>query len=98
MAALGSLDRALEISGPHRDLYILRADAHALLGQFQEAARAQREAINLGAPVWGGWLRLARLRVAAGDSSAALVALDSARQAPGADLSLADSLEGAWRP
>ena len=98
VAALGSLDRALEISGPHRDLYILRADAHALLGQFQEAARAQREAINLGAPVWGGWLRLARLRVAAGDSAAALVALDSARQGHGADLSLADSLEGAWSP
>ncbi len=97
-SALEAIHRAYDTIGPDRILYGLEADAYTGLGKFPEAARAQEAVIVVygdDAP-WHERLQLAELHAAAGDTAAALAALDWARQAEAAQFEVADSLQEAW--
>jgi tetratricopeptide (TPR) repeat protein len=88
---------AKEAVGESHVLYALEADAYARLGDPERAVLAQRESLRLrgeGA-TWREWYRLAALAVAAGDTAAALAALDSLSRLPEANLAVADSLSEA---
>jgi tetratricopeptide (TPR) repeat protein len=92
--ALEAVSRAQGILGEHALFDRLRADAYEQRGEFAEAASALQASFRgMGANLSSGdWLRLARLRAAAGNASAALAALDSAERLPGNDPALLDSL------
>lgn len=95
--ALQAIENGLEYVGPDADLYLLQADVYAGLGEYSRATDAQALAVRWGKRSWAAWLRLARFRVAAGETAAGLTALDSARRAPGADLAALDSIGRVWR-
>ena len=92
------VDRGLNVVGPDQVLFTLRAEAYAQLNDFERAAVAQGRAIHEAErSSWNAWHRLAWLRIMAGDTAAALVALDSARLTADADKTIADSLAREWR-
>lgn len=92
--ALVAAERARQVIGEHRLLYWVRADAYERLGRFAAAASAAETALRLeGSNVtWRDWLRLASLRAAAGDTSAALSALNASAGFEGAERAVLDSL------
>ncbi len=92
--ALEAADRASEAVGERELLYWLRADAYERLGEFADAASAAETALRLrgSETAWQNWLRLARLRVASGDTAAALAALETAEELPDTDKAVLDSL------
>ena len=95
--ALRAIDEAVAII-VDPDLQGMRAIAYERLGQLPAAVQAQEAALELWEEeaTWHGWYRLARLRAAAGDSTAALEALAVARGRRGALPEVADSVERAW--
>ncbi len=95
-AALNAVERALDVAKPDASLFTQQADAYVGLGDYDGAARAQEAAIREGREDWTTWYRLALFRAAAGDTTAALEALQTARSAPGARSARADSVERAW--
>ena len=96
--AVAVAERAITTVDPDASLYTQKADAHAGIEDFEAAALAQEKAIREGRENWSAWSRLARFRVAAGDTVRALDALRRARIAPGAGAheAEADSLGRAW--
>ncbi len=96
--ALRAIDEAVAIIGVDPDLQGMRAIAYERLGQLPAAVQAQEAALEgwEEEATWHGWYRLARLRAAAGDSTAALEALAVARGRRGALPEVADSVERAW--
>ncbi len=91
---LEAADRASDAVGEHRLLYWLRSNAYEQLGEFGAAASAAAAALRLeGSDVtWQDWLRLARLQAAAGDTAAALAALETAEELTDTDEASLDSL------
>ncbi|MGD8698305.1 MAG: tetratricopeptide repeat protein [Gemmatimonadales bacterium] len=94
VGALETVNRAQSMIGEHALFDRLRADAYEQSGRFAEAAVAMEASLSgTGTrPSSGDWVRLARLRAAAGDESGALRALDAAERSPGEDRALIDSL------
>jgi hypothetical protein len=76
----------------------MQCEAYLALGDTLRAIDAQAAAARVTGPggEWAPRLRLAELRLAAGDTAGALEALRWAREAREAQLELADSLERAW--
>lgn len=71
---------SLALSGPDPVCYHLLAGALAQLERWDEAVEARKGAIRAGeADHWQQWVSLAFLEASAGDTTAALAALDSAR-------------------
>jgi tetratricopeptide (TPR) repeat protein len=90
---LEAASRARKAIGESPLLDWLRADALEQLGEYAAAASAVETSMrNKGSATWQDWLRLARLRTAAGDAAAALSALDSATLLPGSEPARIDSL------
>jgi len=92
--AIRAADQASEAVGEHPLIYWLRADAYERLGELEAAAAAASVALRIrGADAtWQDWLRLARLRAAAGDTTAALEALEASERLQGGDNAQLDSL------
>jgi len=92
--AIRAADQASEAVGEHPLIYWLRADAYERLGELEAAAAAASAALRIrGADAtWQDWLRLARLRAAAGDTTAALEALEASERLQGGDNAQLDSL------
>ncbi len=93
-AALDAVRRGRARVGERTVYHALTADAYRNMGRFRQAADAQRRLIRApGREVrWQDWVRLARFESAAGDTAAALAALDSAGASPDADRARLDSL------
>lgn len=71
---------SIALSGPDRVCYHLVAGALARLERWDEAVVARKAAIRAGeGEHWQQWVSLAYLEAAAGDTTAALASLDSAR-------------------
>ena len=68
--------RGLAAVGADPSLYAILSASYRRQGRYAEAARAWRAALTRD--TWQGWLELARLRAAAGDTAAAFATLDTA--------------------
>jgi tetratricopeptide (TPR) repeat protein len=95
---LETTEAGLARVGPDPFLYQMQCEAYLALGDTLRAIDAQAAAARVTGPggEWAPRLRLAELRLAAGDTAGALEALRWAREAREAQLELADSLERAW--
>jgi tetratricopeptide (TPR) repeat protein len=91
---LAAAERAREVIGEEALIHRLRADAYGQLGEPDNAASAGEEFIHLKGSdaTWQDWLWLARLHVAAGDTSAAFSALAASEELPDSDRAAMDSL------
>lgn len=76
--ALEDFDAALVLEPAAADAWLLRARAHAALGDRIAAARDLREALRLEPRHFGALVQLAELQEEAGDAAGALRTLDAA--------------------